>query len=216
MFHALLTQHLAGSFQSPVLGCLEKDTPPSFQIIKTKKTQQSQSFRYRLGGTGGGKKASSPFALCFTVWFVSDTHFLLLLSCLQLNFVLIGDRASVAPLVSEALRACLPHERCMRSPLQLGETEREPKPRAQIPPAVPRQGRGGPGCVLAAQVSVSLPKHEASKLLFLLPPDSAEGSLSHAASQHDQSPGKGQAFLQEPRSASAPPAHGTSRNPLSR
>lgn len=40
-------------------------------------------------------------------------------------------------------------------------------------------------------------KHKASKLLFLLPPDSAKGWLSHAASQHDQSPRKGQAFLQE-------------------
>lgn len=54
-----------------------------------------------------------------------------------------------------------------------------------------------PGSVLGTQVSISLQKHEASKLLFLLPPDSAKGWLSHAASQHDQSPGKGQAFLQE-------------------
>lgn len=38
----------------------------------------------------------------------------------------------------------------------------EPKPLAQIPPVVPRQGRGE----LAAQVSISLPKHEASKLPF--------------------------------------------------
>lgn len=55
----------------------------------------------------------------------------------------------------------------------------------------------GLGSVLGTQVSISLQKHEASKLLFLLPPDSAKGWLSHAASQHDQSPGKGQAFLQE-------------------
>lgn len=55
----------------------------------------------------------------------------------------------------------------------------------------------GLGSVLGTQVSISLQKHEASKLLFLLPPDSAKGWLSHAVSQHDQSPGKGQAFLQE-------------------
>lgn len=60
------------------------------------------------------------------------------------------------------------------------------------------EGGGGDwGSVLGTQVSISLQKHEASKLLFLLPPDSAKGWLSHAASQHDQSPGKGQAFLQE-------------------
>lgn len=58
-------------------------------------------------------------------------------------------------------------------------------------------GRWGLGSVLGTQVSISLQKHEASKLLFLLPPDSAKGWLSHAARQHDQSPGKGQAFLQE-------------------
>lgn len=55
----------------------------------------------------------------------------------------------------------------------------------------------GLGSMLRTQVSISLQKHETSKLLFLLPPDSAKGWLSHAASQHDQSPGKGQAFLQE-------------------
>lgn len=56
----------------------------------------------------------------------------------------------------------------------------------------------GLGSVLGTQVSISLQKkHKASKLLFLLPPDSAKGWLSHAASQHDQSPRKGQAFLQE-------------------
>lgn len=57
--------------------------------------------------------------------------------------------------------------------------------------------RWGLGSVLGTQVSISLQKHKASKLLFLLPPDSAKGWLSHAASQHDQSTRKGQAFLQE-------------------
>lgn len=55
----------------------------------------------------------------------------------------------------------------------------------------------GLGSVMGTQVSISLQKLETSKLLFLLPPDSAKGWLSHAASQHDQSPRKGQAFLQD-------------------
>lgn len=53
------------------------------------------------------------------------------------------------------------------------------------------------GSVMGTQVSISLQKLETSKLLFLLPPDSAKGWLSHSASQHDQSPRKGQAFLQD-------------------
>lgn len=135
MFCALLTQWYTGLFRLPALRKTKNKT--------NKKLSKGSPFivQVKCSERNWWKKWLSPSRsiLCFTISFVSDTQFLLLLSYLWLNCILM--LLWLCSFLNLHMHAFSKNG----TPLQLGEARWELKPLAQIPPEAqhsPWQGRG--------------------------------------------------------------------------